>query len=65
MSFHKRFMLLGSGELGREIVIAAKRLGCFCSQQNQNRATNCANKAKIVSKSFKKLINKNIVQEYT
>lgn len=29
MSYFKRIMLLGSGELGRELTIAAKRLGCF------------------------------------
>lgn len=29
MSYYKRFMLLGSGELGKEFVIAAKRLGCY------------------------------------
>jgi phosphoribosylglycinamide formyltransferase 2 len=29
MSYQKRFLLLGSGELGREFVIAVKRLGCY------------------------------------
>ena len=27
--FPKRIMLLGSGELGKEVAIAAKRLGCY------------------------------------
>ena len=27
--FPKKIMLLGSGELGKEVVIAAKRLGCY------------------------------------
>ena len=27
--FPKKIMLLGSGELGKEVAIAAKRLGCF------------------------------------
>lgn len=29
MSYSNRFMLLGSGELGRELVISLKRLGCY------------------------------------
>ena len=27
--FPKKIMLLGSGELGKEVAIAAKRLGCY------------------------------------
>lgn len=40
-----RLMLLGSGELGREFTIAAKRLGCFviaCDRYAQAPAMQCA-----------------------
>ena len=35
--FPKKIMLLGSGELGKEVAIAAKRLGCYviaCDRYN-------------------------------
>ena len=35
-SFPKKIMLLGSGELGKEVAIAAKRLGCYVIAYNIN-----------------------------
>ena len=43
--FPKKIMLLGSGELGKEVVIAAKRLGCYviaCDRYNDAPAMQIA-----------------------
>ena len=43
--FPKRIMLLGSGELGKEVAIAAKRLGCYviaCDRYNDAPAMQIA-----------------------
>ena len=36
--FPKKIMLLGSGELGKEVAIAAKRLGCYAVSYTHLRA---------------------------
>ena len=43
--FPKKIMLLGSGELGKEVAIAAKRLGCYviaCDRYNDAPAMQIA-----------------------
>ena len=46
----KKLMILGSGELGKEIAIAAKRLGCYviaCDRYNNAPAMQVADESQV------------------
>ena len=50
--FPKKIMLLGSGELGKEVAIAAKRLGCYviaCDRYNDAPAMQIADQFEVVN----------------
>jgi phosphoribosylglycinamide formyltransferase 2 len=50
--FPKKIMLLGSGELGKEVVIAAKRLGCYviaCDRYNNAPAMQVADQFEVLN----------------
>ena len=50
--FPKKIMLLGSGELGKEVVIAAKRLGCYviaCDRYNNAPAMQVADHFEVLN----------------
>ncbi len=50
--FPKKIMLLGSGELGKEVAIAAKRLGCYviaCDRYNDAPAMQIADQAEVLN----------------
>tara|TARA_Y100001968_G_scaffold297611_1_gene306851 strand:+ start:515 stop:1678 length:1164 start_codon:yes stop_codon:yes gene_type:complete len=50
--FPKKIMLLGSGELGREVAIAAKRLGCYviaCDRYNNAPAMQIADQFHVLN----------------
>ena len=50
--FPKKIMLLGSGELGKEVVIAAKRLGCYviaCDRYNDAPAMQVADQFEVLN----------------
>ena len=50
--FPKKLMLLGSGELGREVAIAAKRLGCYvvaCDRYNHAPAMQIADQSEVLN----------------
>ena len=50
--FPKKIMLLGSGELGKEVAIAAKRLGCFviaCDRYNNAPAMQIADQFEVLN----------------
>ena len=50
--FPKRIMLLGSGELGKEVAIAAKRLGCYviaCDRYNDAPAMQIADQFEVLN----------------
>ena len=49
--FPKKIMLLGSGELGKEVAIAAKRLGCYviaCDRYNNAPAMQIADQFEVL-----------------
>ena len=63
--FPKKIMLLGSGELGKEVAIAAKRLGCFviaCDRYNNAPAMQIADQFEVLNmnndKELKEVIYK-------
>ena len=50
--FPKKIMLLGSGELGKEVAIAAKRLGCYviaCDRYNDAPAMQIADQVEVLN----------------
>ena len=50
--FPKKIMLLGSGELGKEVAIAAKRLGCYviaCDRYNNAPAMQIADQVEVLN----------------
>ncbi len=50
--FPKKIMLLGSGELGKEVAIAAKRLGCYviaCDRYNDAPAMQMADQVEVLN----------------
>ena len=50
--FPKKIMLLGSGELGKEVAIAAKRLGCYviaCDRYNNAPAMQIADQFEVLN----------------
>lgn len=50
--FPKRIMILGSGELGKEVAIAAKRLGCYviaCDRYNNAPAMQIADQFEVLN----------------
>ena len=50
--FPKKIMLLGSGELGKEVAIAAKRLGCYviaCDRYNDAPAMQIADQFEVLN----------------
>ena len=50
--FPKKLMLLGSGELGKEVAIAAKRLGCYviaCDRYNNAPAMQIADQFEVIN----------------
>ena len=50
--FPKKIMLLGSGELGKEVAIAAKRWGCYviaCDRYNDAPAMQIADKVEVLN----------------
>ena len=56
-NFPKKLMLLGSGELGKEVTIAAKRLGCYviaCDRYPHAPAMQIADLAEILDMTNKK-----------
>ena len=64
--YPKKLMILGSGELGKEIVIAAKRLGCYviaCDRYKNAPAMQVADKSEILNMKnqdeLKKIIKNN------
>ena len=63
--FPKKIMLLGSGELGKEVAIAAKRLGCYviaCDRYNNAPAMQIADQFEVInmnnSSELKAIISK-------
>ena len=64
--FPKKLMLLGSGELGKEIVIAAKRLGCYviaCDRYENAPAMQIADKNAVLNMNNENELKK-VISEY-